>query len=380
MTDFQKLKPLDLLRRFLFRQYRKQVTKEHALTYLFWECTLRCNLSCLHCGSDCLKSSGVPDMPLEDFVRVLDNLKENGVNKLSICITGGEPLLRKDLEQAGRAIRKHGYGWGIVTNGLIMTEERFKSLVASGMGSMSVSLDGLKHEHTYLRCNTASFESVERTIQLCVNHKNKYPNGFVYDVITCVHPGNINKLSELRAYLIEKGVENWRIFSIFPSGRAAENKLSLNPVEYHQLMEFIVQTRNYKTPEGKSIHLNYACEGYLGNYELKVRDYFFFCRGGINVGSVMCDGSVSACLSVRAKDFIQGNIYTENFDFMKLWNTKYQNMRNKSWAKTGMCKKCKNWKWCEGNGLHLHKDAHSECSHCNYNLLQEAALILENKN
>ncbi|MBO4404446.1 MAG: radical SAM/SPASM domain-containing protein, partial [Treponema sp.] len=56
---------------FIFRRYRKAVTKKHELNYLFWECTLRCNLSCLHCGSDCLKQSEIPDMPKEDFFKVL---------------------------------------------------------------------------------------------------------------------------------------------------------------------------------------------------------------------------------------------------------------------------------------------------------------------
>ncbi|MCR4734543.1 MAG: TIGR04133 family radical SAM/SPASM protein [Treponema sp.] len=372
MTSLQKLKSSDLFSRIIFRNYRKKITKKHQLTYLFWECTLKCNLNCLHCGSDCLKTSGIPDMPLQDFVKVLDNLKENGIKKLSICITGGEPLLRKDLEEAGREIRKHHFGWGIVTNGLLMTEERFNSLIASGMGSMSVSIDGLEAEHSYLRQNPESFASVEKTIRICVNHKKRHPKSFLYDVITCVYHGNIKTLPKLRDYLISEGVEEWRIFSIFPSGRASKNDLSLTALEYRELMDFIAETRKYKNPEGKSIHLNYSCEGYLGNYELKVRDYFFFCRGGINVGSVMCDGSLSACLSVRGKDFIQGNIYEENFDFMKIWNTRYENMRNRKWAKTGMCKKCKSWKWCEGNGLHLHKDTHSQCSHCNLQLLLDS--------
>lgn len=309
-------------------------------------------------------------MPVEDFSRVLDNIKSSGIKNLTICITGGEPLVRKDLELAGKEIIRHGYNWGIVTNGLMMTKERFASLIRSGMGSMSVSLDGLKNEHNDLRQNNKSFDTAEKTIKLCVEQNKASPYGFVFDVITCVHSGNINTLPLLRDYLIHNGVTAWRIFSIFPSGRAAENKLALTKEEYRRLMDFIVETRMYKTEDGKSINLNYSCEGYLGDYELKVRDFYFFCRGGINVGSVMCDGSVSACLSVRAKDFIQGNIYQENFDFMKLWNTKFQNMRDRSWAKTGKCRSCKNWRYCEGNGLHLHKDAHSECSHCNLDFLK----------
>ena len=60
----------------LFRLYRKSVIKKHKLNYLFWECTLRCNLNCLHCGSDCLKLSDTPDMPTKDFIKVLDDIKE----------------------------------------------------------------------------------------------------------------------------------------------------------------------------------------------------------------------------------------------------------------------------------------------------------------
>ena len=56
-----------------YRLYRHNEIKAHPLTYFFWECTLRCNLHCLHCGSDCVKDA-IPDMPREDFMNVLDKL------------------------------------------------------------------------------------------------------------------------------------------------------------------------------------------------------------------------------------------------------------------------------------------------------------------
>ena len=358
----------DSLKHFIFRRYRAAVIKKHELNYLFWECTLRCNLSCLHCGSDCLKSSAVPDMPLQDFVKVLDDIKaKNTANLLTVCITGGEPLLRSDLEQAGKAIRERGFYWGIVTNGLLMTKERFYSLMNAGMGSISFSIDGFEKEHTYLRQNPLSYKKVCESIQIAVDFQKKYENSLVFDVITCVHKGNLGILRELREDLIDRGVKLWRIFSIFPEGRAGQNNLSLSTEEYRQLMDFIVETRSYKTNDGRSIHVNYACEGFLGKYELKARDYFFFCRAGINVGSVMCDGSMSACLSVRGEKFIQGNIYKDSF--MDVWNTKYECMRNRNWAKIGKCKNCKKWKFCMGNGLHLHHDLGCETSRCNYELL-----------
>lgn len=363
-----------MLKQAIFRTFRDKEIKKHELRYLFWECTLRCNLHCLHCGSDCLATSGVKDMPVADFVRVLDDIKKNNpYQNLTVCITGGEPLLRSDLEEAGREIKKRGFRWGIVTNSLALTPERFVSIINAGLSSMSFSLDGFEKEHNHLRQNEHSFEKVQEAVKMAVSFQKQFPRRLVFDVITCVHRGNLPILRDLRARLIEMGVKRWRIFSIFPEGRAAQNDLALTPKEYKEVMDFIVETRNYKTDDGKSINLNYSCEGYLGDYELKARDFYFFCRGGVNVGSVMCDGSVSACLSVRAKDFIQGNIYEENFEFMRLWNERYKNMRDRSWAKTGECAKCKEWKNCLGNGLHLHSDAKSEPARCNMRLLAEGA-------
>ncbi|MBQ9205936.1 MAG: TIGR04133 family radical SAM/SPASM protein [Treponema sp.] len=366
----KSLSLLEILKRELFRRYRISETRRHDLYHLFWECTLRCNFNCRHCGSDCLAESSVKDMPLADFLNALDKIKRKRKTnrKLMVAIIGGEPLLRSDLEQAGRAIRELGYNWGIVTNGFLLTPERFNSLVAAGLSTISISLDGLEKEHAYLRQNEKSFEKACRAIDLCVSFQRDFPRMLVYDVITCVHHGNLSILPALRDFLIEKGVIAWRIFSIFPSGRASLGDLALTPSEYRELLDFIVETRQYKTSDGKSIHLQYSCEGYLGTYEQKVRDSFFFCRGGINVGSIMCDGSISACLSVRSCAFIQGNIYKD--DFMDVWNNRFENMRNRSWAKVGICEHCKNWRWCEGNGLHLHQDDHSECVHCNLNLIE----------
>ena len=64
---------LSLKQRIAFelqRQLIKDQAEKHPLRQLFWECTMRCNMKCRHCGSDCKTSALHPDMPFEDFAKV----------------------------------------------------------------------------------------------------------------------------------------------------------------------------------------------------------------------------------------------------------------------------------------------------------------------
>ena len=115
-------------RRFLFRRFRKAGTADHQMSYLFWECTSRCNFSCLHCGSDCSKDSSHEDMPMADFLRALDTIERKADNFI-VVLTGGEPLLRHDIEDCGREIRRRGLRWGLVTNGYLYDYPKHISLL-----------------------------------------------------------------------------------------------------------------------------------------------------------------------------------------------------------------------------------------------------------
>ena len=87
------------------RSMRKSQEEEHPLRQLFWECTLRCNLRCQHCGSDCKQVAATPDMPKEDFFKVLDSIAaKTDPHKVFVIISGGEPTMRADLEECGKGI------------------------------------------------------------------------------------------------------------------------------------------------------------------------------------------------------------------------------------------------------------------------------------
>lgn len=326
----------------IWRQQELMIRKEHPLKQLFWECTLRCDLKCRHCGSDCKMLSEKQDMPLQDFLGVLDSVaKKCDPHKVFVIISGGEPLMRRDLEACGAAIYEKGFPWGMVTNALHLTPERYRGLLKAGMHSMTISLDGLEQDHNWMRGNEQSFQMVSQAIDMLVATK-----GFTFDIVTCVTRRNYEKLDEIKDFLISKGVGRWRLFTVFPVGRAASDPMMrLTDEEFRGVFDYIKRTRQ----EGR-IRVDYGCEGFLGNYEGEVRNRFFSCQAGVTVGSVLCDGSISACTSLRA-DYHQGNIYKD--DFMDVWENRYHPYRNREWMKKDDCADCRYWRYCLGNGMHL---------------------------
>ncbi|MBO4663730.1 MAG: TIGR04133 family radical SAM/SPASM protein [Bacteroidaceae bacterium] len=336
----------------VFRQMRNINKKQHPIKQVFWECTLRCNLQCRHCGSDCKTATALhEDMPAEDFLKALDTITPNvNTSEVLIVITGGEPLVRKDIEDVGREVVKRGYNWGLVTNGWLLDEARLRSLLAAGMRSLTISLDGLEDDHDWMRGRKGSFARTWNAIRLLC-----HTTGLTWDVDTCVNRRNIKSLDKMFAALEAEGVPRWRLLSIFPMGRAAKDPdMIITDEEFEQLMEFIKQKRLDKIADKTSMLCYFGCEGFLGAYENESRGHFFNCIAGINVVSVLIDGSISACSSIRS-DYHQGNIYHDNL--WEVWNTKFQVYRDHSWmAKKEPCSDCSFFRYCEGGGMHQRGD------------------------
>lgn len=326
----------------MFRIFRKNETAIHELNYLFWECTWRCNLSCWHCGSDCKAEACVPDMPFADFLKAIEPLEQRYMRDTTIiAITGGEPLLRPDLADCGHVLREHGFRWGIVTNGMLYNEARHRELLDAGMSSVTVSLDGLEATHNWLRNHPQSFQRALAALRLIASAPE-----LDYDVVTCVHQRNLPELPMLKQFLIEHGIQHWRLFTIAPIGRAAgDPELQLSRTQVREMLQFIANTRR----EGR-IDLKFSCEAYTGDYEEEVRDSYFFCRAGINIASVLINGDISACPNIN-RSFAQGNIYQDNL--LEVWDHKFDLMRKRDWMRCGPCAKCSEFKQCLGGAMHL---------------------------
>jgi radical SAM protein with 4Fe4S-binding SPASM domain len=252
--------------------------------------------------------------------------------------------------------------------------------MAAGLRSIAISFDGLELDHNWLRQHPLAFEGATRAIKLAaqygvqrgstvVQHSSKLsnterealnnieqapapaeqPNGLVWDVVTCVNQRTINQLDEMQQYLWSIGVRNWRLITIDPMGRAAENpELILTPEQHRQVLDYIREKRK------QGLHISYSCEGFMPDYEMEVRDHLFHCAAGISIASILVDGSISACTSVRGK-YYQGNIYKD--DFWEVWENGFEPYRNRKWMKKlEPCNNCKLFRYCEGGGMHLRQE------------------------
>lgn len=343
---------------WLFRLFRANETKVHELNYLFWECTTRCNLHCRHCGSDCMAASPDKDMSLEDFLKAFDTIpRKERPREFTVVLTGGEPLLRPDITEIGKALRRRHVGWSMVSNGYFYDEAMHARLMGAGLGALTISLDGLEEEHDWMRGRSGSFGRAVRAIGIAAAERN-----INFDVVTCVNRRNIGQLQAIHDLLAGMGVKQWRIFTIIPIGRAKDDPdMHLTDDEFKSLMDFIQEKRETRpTP----MNVTFSCEGYLGRYERKVRQTPYFCRAGINIASVLIDGRICGCPNIDRDAFSQGNIYTDSL--YDVWLHRFGPFRDRSWARRGQCKDCPVFKDCLGNGMH---NWHGDCSsviNCHY--------------
>jgi radical SAM protein with 4Fe4S-binding SPASM domain len=355
---------MPLLRQALHPLYRRLETAVHPLRYLFLEITRQCNLACLHCGSDCTKTPLHDALSTREWMAFLEQLSRRFSGKRDkpiLVLTGGEPLLHDGLDAMLKAARAGGFPVGLVTNGYRLNATMVGRLVDRRVTSITVSLDGLRESHDWLRGRKGAYKRALRGIALLAESRIR-----LFDVVTCVTPRNLDELPALKQVLEERGVRRWRLFNIFPKGRAATHpELRLSADETRRMFSWI---RTMRTSPDGSLKPEFACEGYLpAALDRAVRDEPYFCRAGISIGSVLSDGAVSACPNI-SPDLIQGNIRDD--DLLDVWENRFEPFRDRRWMKQGACADCGEWRRCNGNSLHLFNFEKGAAERCYFDLLR----------
>jgi radical SAM protein with 4Fe4S-binding SPASM domain len=322
---------------------RARLFKEPDLIYLFFELTRSCNEKCFHCGSSCAPGLGHgPDK--EAFKSVLRDVKEHfDIRKLQLCITGGEPLLYPGFADLLGYANDMGFRWGMTTNATLITKDVAKMLEDTGMGTVSVSIDGLRDTHDRQRGLKGGYDKAMQGIENLIARK-----AFRHiQVTTVVNHKNIGELDELYKILDEMDLDSWRVIGIEPMGRALDYPdMLLTPDDQRYLFNFIREKREQGIP------VNYGCSHFLGlEYEREVRDWFFYCGAGTHTAAIRVNGDITACLDIEDRpEFVQGNIAKDKFS--DVWFNRFQVYRKPLSSLCEDCKKCEWEKWCAGGSRH----------------------------
>ena len=322
-------------------EYRQELRHKPKLRRLFLELTLRCNENCLHCGSRCgdVKSE---EMPVETYYEFLDKITRDFDPKPMLCITGGEPLLRREFFDIMAYAHKLGFRWGMTSNATLINADTVRKLQETGMGTISVSIDGVEETHNAFRRTPDGYARAVKGIQELMK------GGFEHvQVTTVVTKKSLPELDALFELVKQLDVDSWRVIGIEPIGRARELEgYALTLDEHRKLLDYIKQKRQQGWP------VMYGCSHYLGlEYEREVRDWYFLCNAGIYTASIMANGNITACLDIeRRPETIQGNILRD--DFTKVWYDRFEIYRTPLWTKNEKCLDCKERDFCEGGAYH----------------------------
>ena len=135
---FRISKPL-MMARIAYNYLYYLVKKKPRPRFVDLAVTYRCNLNCIHCSATRLKQERPEHMSIEDIRRIGKQLRRAGVAQIQL--TGGEPLLRKDLEEVIRALGPGAFFISVSTNSTLVTKERLASLKKAGLDNLCVSID-----------------------------------------------------------------------------------------------------------------------------------------------------------------------------------------------------------------------------------------------
>lgn len=325
--------------------YRNQLYVRPDLRCLFIELTDNCNLRCLHCGSNCgpEKAAFISTEMVLDFLK---QLKEDfSACDFMICLTGGEPLLHPGFQTIVKAINDCDIPWGMTTNATLIDEKVALMLKNLGMGSISISIDGLKDSHEWLRRVPGCFDKAVEGI------KNLQKEGHRVQVTTVVSKKNLLELERLYEFMTSIDVDSWRVVNLEPIGRANTElqDASLNVEEIKSILYFI---REKRFDPANNMDIRYGCSHYLSfGLEREVRDYYFLCGAGTRIASILVNGDIYGCLDIeRRKELVQGNISKDRFK--DVWVNGYKNYRIDRSELCNDCKHCKEREFCAGDSMH----------------------------
>jgi len=204
--------------------------------FLQFHVTRDCNLRCKHCYDPGARFTDGDELSTSECSAVIKEFASflllNGRPGV-VYITGGEPLLRGDIDELLDTCRKFGMATRLLTNGTLIDDDVAEKLKASQVTAVQVSLDGLKGTHDEIR-GTGSYDKAVAGIRALVD------KGIPVTVMTTAGRHNAKEIPALWSECVKMGVRRLAFGRLVPTGRGEKlSDMVLTPNECLELFNSV---------------------------------------------------------------------------------------------------------------------------------------------
>ncbi len=194
--------------------------------------TERCNLSCKHCYLDAkvLKEGSCDELSTAELKTLLEQIAKTGPEAM-VVLTGGEPLLRKDLEELATHATQLGLMVVVGSNGLLLSEERIKQLQNAGVAGIGLSVDSLDPVfHDEFRGRKGAWAKTMASIDSCVAAEMPFQIHF------SVTDETADEIDAMVAFARDAGAMVLNVFFMVCTGRG-EKYTDISPTKYEAVLQ-----------------------------------------------------------------------------------------------------------------------------------------------
>jgi radical SAM protein with 4Fe4S-binding SPASM domain len=320
--------------------YRKKM--DWPLDIVYMEITHSCNLSCIHCYANSGENLG-RDMDTKTILNIIDELSELGA--LEIVITGGEPLVRKDIFRIIQHIKRRKMDFSLFTNGTLLDKNKIERLKRLDPRIVAISLESTSPEaHNYVRGKN-SFQRTMKNIKLLI--KEKIP----VRINTTIFKGlndEQKQIENLIDNLTRIGVSQIVIGDLIKYGRGKKIKKFCPQLEVAKRITDAFKNKS-KGFNGKKKAMP-ALK--LTDTFSKKSDYGANNHSVCGIGTFSCvikaDGEVALCPVLTAKNHCGGNMLEKELTDIWLKSEIFKPFRKTTVDDIARCKTCNKRYECLG--------------------------------
>jgi len=271
-----------------------------------WNVTGACHLRCPHCYLDA-RRRWPGELTTEEALRLIEEMAEAGTELL--ILTGGEPLLRKDLPVLASHAASKGIAPVLGTTGTLIDRHKAKMLKESGVAAAGISIDSIvPAKHDAFRGIPGSWHRAVAGIEAC------RAEGLEVLVHTTALKMNQEEVPRLVAFANEHGARAFHLFFLVCTGRG-EQLTDLSPHEYEQMLNFVLDAQD-RYPE---MMVRARCAPYIGRLAVE-REAPIMGSAGCLAGTSYCriapNGDVTACPYLPT---VAGNVRSSSFQ--EIWRS-----------------------------------------------------------